>query len=67
RDRQIIARGADEIDLVRSGLEETMIHAYNEIREIWKQKKRVHDLRTAAFISAINKISSDYMTLGIFP
>ena len=67
RDRDIIARGADEIDLVRSGLEETMIHAYNEIREIWKRKKRVDDLRTAAFISAINKISSDYMTLGIFP
>jgi glutamate dehydrogenase (NAD(P)+) len=67
RDRQIIARGADEIDLVRSGLEETMIHAYHEIRDIWKRKKKVEDLRTAAFISAINKISSDYMTLGIFP
>lgn len=67
RDRQFIARGADEIDLVRSGLEETMIHAYNEIREIWKRKKKVEDLRTAAFISAINKISSDYMALGIFP
>jgi glutamate dehydrogenase (NAD(P)+) len=67
RERQFIARGADEIDLVRSGLEETMIHAYNEIRDIWKSKKRVNDLRTAAFVSAINKISSDYMTLGIFP
>lgn len=67
RDRQFIARGADEIDLVRSGLEETMIHGYNEIREIWKGKKRVEDLRTAAFVSAINKISGDYMALGIFP
>lgn len=67
RDRQIIARGADEIDLVRSGLEETMIHAYNEIREIWKSNKKIGDLRTAAFVSAINKISSDYMALGIFP
>lgn len=67
RERRIITKGADEIDLVRSGLEETMINSYQQIREILNQKKTVQDLRTAAFVSAINKISSDYMALGIFP
>lgn len=67
RERMMIARGADEIDLVRSGLEETMITAYQQIREIMERNKKVEDLRTAAFVSAINKISSDYLSLGIFP
>jgi glutamate dehydrogenase (NAD(P)+) len=43
-----------------------MIAAYNEIRVIMKQKK-APDLRTAAFISAIGKIATSYMELGIFP
>jgi len=67
QERAMLVKGADEIDLVRSGLEETMITAYHEIREILKRKKKVNDLRTAAFVSAINKISSDYLSLGIFP
>ena len=65
--RALIARGADEVDLVRSGLEETMIGAYQEIREIWKGNKNVPDLRTAAFVCAIQKIGHDYMSMGIFP
>lgn len=67
KEKSILTRGADEVDLVRSGLEETMITAYNEIRDIMKRRKKVEDLRTAAFISALNKISSDYLALGIFP
>lgn len=67
REKQVLTRGADEIDLVRSGLEETMITAYNEIRDVQKRKKNVHDLRTAAFISALQKVSGDYLALGIFP
>ncbi len=66
-EKRMIARGADEIDLVRSGLEETMINAYHQIRDVMVDKPKVTDLRTAAFVSAINKISSDYMSLGIFP
>ncbi|MGH7490931.1 MAG: Glu/Leu/Phe/Val family dehydrogenase [bacterium] len=62
-----IAHGADEEDLVNSGLEETMITAYNEMREIRKQHGDKVDLRTAAFISAINKVARSYMELGIFP
>lgn len=62
-----LAHGADEKDLVNSGLEETMITAYNEIREIKKQHKDEIDLRTAAFITAINKIARSYLEMGIFP
>ncbi|MCB0704587.1 MAG: Glu/Leu/Phe/Val dehydrogenase [Saprospiraceae bacterium] len=67
RDRMLIAKGADEIDLVRSGLEETMINAYQQIIEIQRRKKKIEDLRTAAFVNAIKKIGNDYLTMGIFP
>ncbi len=66
-ERRTIARGADEIDLVTSGLEETMIGAYHQIREIWKHDRRVPDLRTAAFLNALNKVANTYTELGIFP
>ncbi len=62
-----IAHGADESDLVNSGLEETMISAYNQMNEIRKQHGGKIDLRTAAFIGAINKVAVAYMELGIFP
>lgn len=67
KEKSMIARGADEIDLVRSGLEETMIVAYHQIRSVMRRRKRVTDLRSAAFISALNKISSDYINMGVFP
>ncbi|MEX0684813.1 MAG: Glu/Leu/Phe/Val dehydrogenase [Balneolales bacterium] len=60
-----LVRGADEKTIVDSGLEDTMMIAYNEIREIRNQHKI--DLRTAAFVSAINKIGMSYQQLGIFP
>jgi glutamate dehydrogenase (NAD(P)+) len=60
-----LSLGADERELVYSGLEDTMIVAYNEINEI--RKKHNVDLRTAAFISAINKIAVLYEQMGIFP
>ena len=67
RDRSVLVKGPDEIDLVRSGLEETMIMAYHSIREQWKSNNEIPDLRSAAFVVAINKVGSDYMNLGIFP
>lgn len=66
-ERRRIARGADEVDLVNSGLEETMIGAYHQIRDLWKRDARTADLRTAAFLSAINKIARSYLELGVFP
>lgn len=67
REKDILTHGADEIDLVRSGLEDTMVNAYDEIRDTFKRKKGVDDLRSAAFIVALNKIAGDYIRLGIFP
>ncbi len=66
-ERRTVARGADEIDLVNSGLEESMAVAYNQIREVWKSDSRIPSLRTAAFIGAINKIATCYAELGVFP
>jgi len=67
KSRSKILHGAGEEDLVNSGLEETMINAYNEIRETWKKNKKIPDLRTAAFVVAIDKIANSYIALGIFP
>jgi glutamate dehydrogenase (NAD(P)+) len=64
---KLLARGGDEEDLVNSGLEDTMILAYHEIREVQKQKGREVDLRTASLISSIEKIVRSYEDLGIFP
>lgn len=66
-EKRVLAKGADEEDLVNSGLEETMILAYHQIRQIKVARKEIPDLRTAAFINAINKIAVSYMELGIFP
>ena len=67
KEKAMITRGAEEIDLVRSGLEETMVNAYYQIRDIMLRRPKVTDLRTAAFINALNKISSDYINMGVFP
>ena len=66
-EREEVVHGADEVDLVNSGLEETMITAYQHIHEVWKSDPRIPDLRTAAFVDAIDKIAVSYMELGIFP
>jgi glutamate dehydrogenase (NAD(P)+) len=65
--RKIIVHGPDEIDLVRSGLEDTMIKATNEILDCWKKYPEIQDMRTAAFVVAINKVGTSYLELGIFP
>jgi glutamate dehydrogenase (NAD(P)+) len=64
-DRAQASEAAGEEELVNSGLEETMIAAYAELRAI--QKARSVDLRTAAFINAIGKVAMAYTQRGIFP
>lgn len=63
--RKRAVASAGEEDLVNSGLEETMIAAYSELRAI--QRDRKVDLRTAAFINAIGKVARAYIERGIFP
>ena len=60
-----IVRGADELDLVRSGLEDTMNVAYRALLECMRANA-VPDLRTAAFMTAIRKISSSYIDIGVY-
>ena len=66
-DRHAIAHGPDEIDLVNSGLEETMIGAHQQIRALARRDPRITDLRTAAFLSAVTKVATSYQEMGIFP
>jgi glutamate dehydrogenase (NAD(P)+) len=67
KDREYIVHGADEVDLVYSGLEETMITATHEIMNVWKENPSIPDMRTAAYVVAINKVGTSYAELGIFP
>jgi glutamate dehydrogenase (NAD(P)+) len=66
-EREAIAKGPDEQDLVNSGLEETMIAAFHELLHTRRETKGVPDLRIAAFLCAIHKVARSYMELGIFP
>lgn len=67
KEKQFIMHGAEEVDLVHSGLEETMISATREIMDIWLNNPQIPDMRTAAYVSAINKVATTYVELGIFP
>lgn len=60
-----LAVGAGEEDIVISGLEETMVTAYHEMREAARAKRA--DYRAAAFASAIEKVARAYDERGIFP
>ena len=55
-----LRREADEMNLVRSGLDDTMREAYQRIREAWHGGEKVPDLRTAAYMVAIKKIAYYY-------
>ena len=65
--RNLVVKGASELELVNSGLEETMIRAYHEIREIRLMHPKIEDLRTAAFVGSIDKVAISYMNMGIWP
>jgi glutamate dehydrogenase (NAD(P)+) len=67
KEKSLILHGPEEVDLVRSGLEETMITATREIMEVWKSNPKIPDMRTAAYVVAINKVGTSYAELGIFP
>lgn len=64
--RHNIGRGADELDLVRSGLDDTMRLAYQEIREVRDNNEKITDLRTAVYVTAIQKIARSYLEVGVF-
>jgi len=63
--RKEIVRGASELDLVRSGLDDTMRMAFQDIRSMMKSNENITDYRTAALAVAINKIAQSYYDLGL--
>ncbi|MEM6480791.1 MAG: Glu/Leu/Phe/Val dehydrogenase [Pseudomonadota bacterium] len=58
-------KGADELELVRSGLDDTMRQAYQDMRKVWHERDNVNDLRTAAFLVSIGKVAESYQALGL--
>jgi glutamate dehydrogenase (NAD(P)+) len=61
-----IVRGADELDLVRSGLDDTMRLAYQQISQAKESNKKIKDFRTAAYVVAVSKISRSYHDIGVY-
>ena len=62
--KQVLSDGIDEIDLIRSGLDDMMIEAYQKVKVIQKESN-IGDLRTAAFKAALEKIAVSYETIGL--
>ncbi|MEO0744448.1 MAG: Glu/Leu/Phe/Val dehydrogenase [Pseudomonadota bacterium] len=58
-------RGADELELVRSGLDDTMRAAYQSMAQVWHERDDVDDLRTAAYLVAIGKVADSYRAKGL--
>ena len=59
-------QGAKELELVRSGLDDTMCGAYQAIREVWHGRNDVSDLRLAAYLVAVDRIAETYKTKGLY-
>ncbi len=58
-------RGAGELELVRSGLDDTMRTAYQSMREVWHGRKEVGDLRMAAYVVSIGRVAGSYRSKGL--
>jgi glutamate dehydrogenase (NAD(P)+) len=58
-------KGAGELELVRSGLDDTMRGAYQAMREVWHSRDDVDDLRTAAYIVSIGRVAQTYRSKGL--
>ncbi len=58
-------KGADELELVRSGLDDTMRVAYQSLSELWHRRDDVPDMRIAAYIVAIDRVADSYRTKGL--
>ena len=50
---------------MRSGLDDTMSAAYNSMASVWHNRDDVEDLRTAAYLVAIEKVAASYRAKGL--
>lgn len=58
--------GADELDLVRSGLDDTMRNSYHQLKEVLNTNDKVSDFRTASYVVAIQKLLRSYIDIGVY-
>lgn len=65
-DAALLLQAPTEIDFVRTALENTMAIAYEKIRESWK-RRALPDLRTSAYLTAIESVAKAYALDGIYP
>ncbi len=63
RDRYL--KGATELELVRSGLDDTMREAYQAMRAVWRSRDDVPDLRMAAYLVSIGRVADSYRAMGL--
>lgn len=63
--KERFVKGAGELELVRSGLDDTMRGAYQDMAEVWRSRDDVNDLRTAAYLVAIGKVADSYRAKGL--
>ena len=61
--KEKLLAGPNEVDLVRSGLEDTMRVAYSEIKEQQLSNTKIEDRRTAAYALAIRNIADIYESM----
>ncbi|MCW8888531.1 MAG: glutamate dehydrogenase, partial [Gammaproteobacteria bacterium] len=63
--RDGISRGASELDIVRSGLDDSMRTAMQDIFRLRERDPRINDYRTAAYVIALTKLARSYTDIGV--
>ena len=63
--KDLVMQGSAEIDLVRSGLEDTMRNTYEVISEVWNKNPNANDLRTSAMMVSVKRVMDSYHSLGL--
>jgi glutamate dehydrogenase (NAD(P)+) len=61
-----LIHGPSEEELVIAALEQSMMRAYQRMRDAWRSRN-LPDLRTAAFLVALERVGESYKHHGIFP
>ncbi len=63
--KDLVMQGSAEIDLVRSGLEDTMRNTYDVISKVWNKNPNANDLRTSAMMVSVKRVMDSYHSLGL--
>lgn len=58
-------QGSSELDLVRSGLDDTMRNAYQDMHRVWRSRDDVPTLRMAAYLIALQRVAVSYSAMGL--